>query len=61
MDVLGWLLFIALIVAAVLIYMRVTKPEIWNGIPQKGDRVEFKLATDQRTGKLAAVDVRPLD
>ena len=30
MDVLGWLLFIALIVAAVLIYVRVTKPEIWN-------------------------------
>jgi len=27
---LAWLLFIALIVAAVLIYMRVTKPEIWN-------------------------------
>ena len=29
-NVLAWLLFIALIVAAVLIYMRVTKPEIWN-------------------------------
>ena len=29
-DVLVWLLFIALIVAAVLIYVRVTKPEIWN-------------------------------
>ena len=29
-NVLPWLLFIALIVAAVLIYMRVTKPEIWN-------------------------------
>jgi hypothetical protein len=30
MDVLAWLLFIALIVAAVLIYMRVAKPDIWN-------------------------------
>jgi len=30
MGLLAWLLFIALIVAAVLIYMRVTKPEIWN-------------------------------
>jgi hypothetical protein len=30
MDVLTWLLFIALIVAAVLIYMRVAKPEIWK-------------------------------
>ena len=29
-NVLVWLLFIALIVAAVLIYVRVTKPEIWN-------------------------------
>jgi hypothetical protein len=29
-NVLTWLLFIALIVAAVLIYMRVAKPEIWN-------------------------------
>ena len=29
-NVIAWLLFIALIVAAVLIYMRVTKPEIWN-------------------------------
>ena len=29
-NVLAWLLFIALIVAAVLIYMRMTKPEIWN-------------------------------
>lgn len=30
MDVLAWLLFIALIIAAVLIYMRVAKPEIWK-------------------------------
>jgi hypothetical protein len=30
MDVLAWLLFIALIVAAVLIYMRVAKRDIWN-------------------------------
>jgi hypothetical protein len=30
MDVLAWLLFIALIVAAALIYMRVAKPEIWS-------------------------------
>ena len=30
MDVLAWLLFIALIVAAVLIYMRVAKPDIWD-------------------------------
>jgi hypothetical protein len=30
MDVLAWLLFIALIVAATLIYMRVAKPEIWS-------------------------------
>jgi len=30
MGLLAWLLFIALIVAAVLIYIRVTKPEIWN-------------------------------
>ena len=29
-NVLTWLLFIALIVAAVLIYMRVAKPEIWK-------------------------------
>ena len=29
-NVLTWLLFIALIVAAVLIYIRVAKPEIWN-------------------------------
>jgi hypothetical protein len=29
-NVLAWLLFIALIVAAVLIYMRVMKPEIWK-------------------------------
>jgi hypothetical protein len=29
-DALAWLLFIALIVAAVLIYVRVAKPEIWN-------------------------------
>ena len=29
-NVLAWLLFIALIVSAVLIYMRVARPEIWN-------------------------------
>jgi cold shock protein len=30
-------------------------------IPTKGMRVAYGIATDQRTGKLAAVDVRPLD
>jgi hypothetical protein len=29
-DALAWLLFIALIVSAVLIYMRVARPEIWH-------------------------------